>query len=303
MIESFLFHPPRRRGVLIQAVAGSILASLSAFSFLGGLRQTAGVDIVLFFSLSLLFFAPLPLIVYRAYALLRASYRLERDGLRLRWGLRAEDIALPEIEWIHRASDLTARLPSPPLAWPGAYLGAVKVRSLGMVEYMASSRDTLLLIAARGKVYAISPENPDLFLRAFQQVFEMGSLQPISSTSIMPAAFISHIWENRLARLLIVASFLLVLALFAGAGLVIPGRESISIGFYPNGEPLPPVPAGQVLLLPILGSFIFVFDLVAGFFLYRRAETHLAALMIWGCGLFTEVLFLAALIQLSLTPI
>lgn len=300
MVEPNSFRPPRQRGLLFHAGTGIVLSACSAFCFFNGLRQTDGIYIVLFFTLSLLFFAPLPLIIYRAYALVRASYRLERDGLRLRWGLRAEDISLPDIEWIHRASDLSANLPSPPLAWPGAFLGTVKVRSLGVVEYLASSRDTLLLIAGRNKVFAISPENPDLFLRAFQQVFEMGSLQPISSASIMPAAYIAQIWGDRRARLLFIASFSLVLLLFASAGLIIPGRGSISLGFYPNGQPLPSVPPGQAILLPILGAFVFVIDLAAGLFLYRRENTRLVALMIWGCAIFTEGLFLVAIFQLAL---
>jgi len=45
-------------------------------------------------------------------------------GLRLRWGLRAEDIPLPEIEWIRPASDLGFHLPKPFLSMPGALLGA-----------------------------------------------------------------------------------------------------------------------------------------------------------------------------------
>jgi hypothetical protein len=298
MSDFFSFQPPRRRGLLFHAGAIMVLAATSAICFLLGLDQTVGLYIVILLILSLLLFAPLPLILYRGYALLRANYRLERDGLRLRWGLRAEDIPLPDIEWVHRASDLPADLPLPRLVWPGAIRGTVLVRDLGPVEYLASSRDTLLLIATRKRVYAISPEDPDQFLRAFQQAFEMGSLEPISSISVLPVAYLSQIWADRRARYVLLASLLLTLLLFAGAGLVIPGRSLISIGFYPNGQPLPPVPSEQLILLPILGAFCFVTDLAVGLFLYRRENTRLIAFLIWGFAVLTESLFMAAIFQL-----
>jgi len=299
MNDPALFRPPRQRGLLFHTAAGIVLGGACAISFLLGLRATTGVNIVLLFLLSLLLFAPLPLIVYRAYALLRASYRLERDGLRLRWGLRVEDIPLPDVEWIHRSSDLLASLPTPPLSWPGALLGTVKVHGLGSIEYLASTRDTLLLIAARGKIYAISPENPDFFLQTFQQVFEMGSLEPIASASILPAAYAAQIWGDRRARIPIITSFLLTLLLFVGAGLIIPSHETISTGFDPSGLLLPPVPSGQIMLLPLLGAFTFVTDLIIGLFLYRRENYLLVAFLIWGCAVFTEGLYLFAIFQLA----
>ncbi len=186
-------------------------------------------------------------------------------------------------------------------AWHGLapFWESLKSHNLGTVEYLASSRDTLLLIAARQQVYAISPEDPDKFLRAFQHAFEMGSLQPISSTSVLPAAYVSQIWGDRIARYIVLGSFLLTLLLFAGAGLIIPGRESISLGFYPNGQPLPTVSSEQIILLPILGAFIFVIDLATGLYFYRHEETRLIAFLIWGFSVVTEGLFLAAIFQLS----
>lgn len=299
MNDLFAFQPPRRRGLLFHVGAILALAATSAIAFLLGLEQTVGLNIVLLLVLSLVLFAPLPLILYRGYALLRASYRLERDGLRLRWGLRAEDIPLPDIEWVRRASDLPADLPLPGLVWPGAIRGTVNVRDLGPVEYFASSRDTLLLIATHQRIYAISPDDPDRFLRAFQQAFEMGSLEPISSVSVLPVAYLTQIWNDRRARFLILGSLLLTLLLFAAAGLIIPERSSISIGFYPNGQPLPPVPSEQLILLPILGAFSFVIDLAAGLFFYRRETTRLIAFFVWGSALITEGLFMAAIFQLS----
>lgn len=299
MTEAFAFQPPRRQGLLFLGGSILFLASSSAAAFLIGLNQKAGVFFVGLLLLSLVFFAPLPMFLYRAYALLRASYRLERDGLRLRWGLRAEDIPLPEIEWVRKASDLASELPLPGLAWPGALRGTIKVRDLGAVEYMASTRKTLVLVATPQKVYALSPEDPDLFLRSFHRSLEMGSLTPISSVSVLPVAYLTQIWRDRLARWILLGGFLFSVLLFAGVGLVIPGRGAISLGFYPNGQPLPPGPAEQLLLLPILGAFVFLTDLAAGLFFYRREYSRLIAYLVWGSGLVTQSLFLIAVFQLA----
>jgi hypothetical protein len=275
------------------------LAATSALAFLLGLEQKEGASIVMLLLLSLLLFAPLPLILYRGYALIRASYRLERDGLRLYWGLRAEDIPLPDIEWVRLATDLAADLPQPRLSWPGALLGIVHVHDLGAVEYLASTNKTLLLVATSQRIFAISPEDPDEFMQAFQHAFEMGSLAPLSSVSVLPAAYLSKIWSDRPARYILIAALGLTLFLFASAGLIIPGRTLISLGFYPNGQALPPVPAEQLMLLPILGTFIFMVDLVSGLFLYRLENKRRMAFLIWGCAVLTEGLFLTAIIQLA----
>lgn len=302
MTEAAVFRPPRRQGLLLHIGAALALAAASGLLFVFGLDQQAGAYFVLPLMLSLALFAALLLVIYRAYALARASYRLERDGLRLSWGLRAEDIPLPEIEWVRRGSDLAARLPHPRLYWPGALLGTVQTADLGPVEYLASSQETLVLIATARRVYVISPENPAAFIHAFQRTMEMGSLTPISPVSVLPAAYLSRIWGDRLARGVLVAGLALTLLLFAGTSLLIPTRSTISLGFYPDGRPLPGGPAEQLFLLPILGAFIYLIDLAAGLFLYRRDTSRAAAYLLWASQILTAVLFLAAVVLIIRAP-
>ena len=163
-----------------------------------GFPQSTFVVLLL---LTILFYLPIPMAIYRAYALANAAYTLERDGLRLRWGLRAEDIPLPEIEWIRPASDLGFHLPKPFLSMPGALLGARGLSELGTVEFVASEEKTLLLVAASRKIYAISPADPDAFLQSFQRAIELGSLAPLPSYSSQPVAFVARVWRDVSVRL------------------------------------------------------------------------------------------------------
>jgi len=300
MTEAIWFRPPRRRGILFHTTVVLALSTTSALAFLVGLNQQSGTSFVLLMMISLLLFAPLPWVIYRVYALMRASYRLERDGLRLRWGLRAEDIPLPDVEWVRRREDLAVNLPQPPIPWPGALLGTVNTADLGPVEYMAASGQKLVLIATPRRVYAISPEDPDAFLYNFQRTLEMGSLTPLPSASVLPAAYLSQIWTDLLARILLISGLALTLILFAGVSLIIPGRVSTSLGFYSSGAPLPPGPAAQMLLLPILGSFVFVVDLASGLFFYRHKEHRTIAYFVWGSGVVTALLLIIGVLFILL---
>ncbi len=293
-----LFYPPRRKGVIVHVAGVIVFGLLCAASLALGLQQAVGGYFVLLMLLSLIFFAPFSLFLYRGYALLRARYLIERDGLRLRWGLRAEDIPIPDVEWVRPASETGYRLRSPLLSWPGALLGTARARELGVVEYLAAEKDTLLLVATPQRVYAISPADPRAFMRAFREKIELGSIEPISSVSVQPAAYLQQIWQDQLARWLVGLGFGLVLLLFVGVSLAIPGRETISLGFAPDGSPLPAVPAAQLFLLAVLGAFATVIDLLGGLFFYRQPDGQLVAYLLWAMGIFTPLLLLAATIML-----
>jgi hypothetical protein len=87
---------------------------------------------------------------------------------------------------------------------------------------------------------------------------------------------------------------------------VVPGRAQIVIGFQRGGEAVPGV---RLLLLPILSSFFFLVDFLAGLFLYRRGIVQQAAssdsglpkapydflaYLLWGSAALTPLLFMVA---------
>jgi len=288
------FRPTRRAGVIFHAAALILLAAGVAAVLWLAFQQNVGANFVLLLLLAVVLFVPLPLLAYRGYALLTARYSVERDGLRLRWGLRAEDIPLPEIEWVRPASDLAFDLPVPRLSWPGAILGSLNVSDLGPVEFMASDRALLLLLATPTRVYAISPADPVGFVRAFQYATEMGSLSPIESYSARPASYLRSVWDDRLARTMLLLGAALTAALFVLVSLFIPGLDSVSLGFSSSGQLLPPVPAAQLLLLPLLGGFAFLMDTLAGAYFYRYDPWRPVAYLMWASSTLTPALLIAA---------
>jgi hypothetical protein len=280
------FHPPRRSGILIQISLVIALGITGGWFFILATQEASGVDFLLDMLFSLVLFTPLPLFLYRLYALLSAHYILQRDGLIIRWGLRREDIPLQDIEWMRPAKEMGFRLRLPWLRWPGAIIGRRTIPELGLVEFMAADLNHMILIATPEKVFAISPENLSGFMSQFRRINELGSLTPLEAQSVYPTILLGRVWEDPLARLLILAGLgtgLLVLGL---VGITLPGRETIT-WLDPNIT----APAERLLLLPVLNGIIWLGNLVIALFFYRSGGAHkIAAYLLWGTAILVSVL-------------
>lgn len=294
------FLPPRRSGLIFHGILLILLAAGGGFSLWYALQGNEGANIIAWFLVSILLLLPIPFLLYRSYALLQARYMLDRDGLRVRWGLRSEDIAMPDVEWIRPANELGYRLRLPLLRWPGFVLGRRSTEGLGVVEFIASETGSLQLIATPEKVYAVSPTDTRAFLNAFQRAVELGSLAPIHSSSVTPVAFLRRIWEDRLARLLVFFGLVATGTLALITSALVASNPLLSLGYTPEGQPVPPGPSQYVLLLPILGAIAYVMNLLGGMFFYRRSDsTHIIAYMLWGAGVFTPVLLSTAVLLME----
>ena len=292
------FQPPRRPAIFLLIGASVALLAAGGVCLWFAFNQSLGWQMTLLLLGGLALVAPVPLTAYRAYALLNSNYTLERDGLRLRWGLRAEDIPLPEIEWVRPAAELGYALPLPPLAWPGAILGTRSVPELGPVEFMASDAASLLLIATPQKIYAISPADAAGFMRTFRDSIELGSLTPLEAHSTRPVAYLQSVWQDRTARILVLGGLGCALLLFIWVGLMTPGQTSITLGYTPPGQTTEALPPARLLLLPVLAALTWAGDLIVGLFFYRRDDQRPAAYLLWAGSILVPLLLLAASLQI-----
>ena len=297
------YPPPKRAGLLIHTILVLVLLGLSGWGIWDLTFADVGPNFVIFLLDALLALVPVPLFVYRAYALMRADYILDRDSLELRWGLRDEDIPLTDIEWLRPASDLTTPLRLPWLPIPGAVLGLRRHSDLGMVEFLAADARNLLLVATSKRVYAISPTNAAKFAQTFARTVEMGSLTPAEPISIYPSFIFSQAWENMLARFLWLAGLFLNIGLVVWVGLTIPTLNKVTLGFASSGGALSPSPAGQLILLPTESAFLFLAGLFAGLYFYRWETHRILALILWASSVLTSLLFLLAVLFIISTPI
>ena len=173
------------------------------------------------------------------------------------------------------------------------------MEGLGKVEFLASDARDLLLVATPERVFVISPSDQRGFVSAFRRATEMGSLSPMEAYSTQPVVFVRQILADRVVRVLLAVSVFMLIGLLVVVALQLPGRELVSIGFDSRGVPREPVPAQQLLLLPLLGTVVLVADLLAGVVLYHRWNLHLIAYLLWGGSGLTSLLLILAALQIS----
>jgi len=307
-----VFYPEQRNGLLFHAGLILLLAAASLWGLNQATRTQIGPAFLLYLLPALMALALLPLAVYRAFALLRAYYIVERDGIRLHWGLRVEDIPMSEVLWIKGAKEAGMTLPLPWLHLPGAILGLRKLSNGTPVEYLAADRQNLVLIATTERIYAISPARAVAFLEAARRFAELGSPTPIPRRSVYPTFLWMQIWATPPARYLIVAGLFASLVLLVVVSLSVPSRAAISMGFRPDGSPRDLVPSIQLVLLPLVNAFFFLGNLLLGMFFFRRGlqgsqvespspsvlreiqTSRVLAYTLWGTAVLTPLILLVA---------
>lgn len=166
------------------------------------------------------------------------------------------------------------------------------------MEFIASSASNLVIVAAINKTLILSPEDAEDFTQRFQRVIEMGSLSPIAPYTVVPAAFFNQVFKDKLARILIPLNIGLVLLLLVVTSVLIPFRQTISLGYNVDGLPLPPLQSNRLLLLPIIDILFNLVDLIFGFFSFRRNETRVISYFVWAAGIITSLLLFIAVLRL-----
>ena len=297
------FPPARRLGLILHGIIILVLGLGSTWGFLNLTRAEMGPTFVTYLLTGFLAFAPIPFFAYRAYALLRADYYIDRDSLAMLWGLRIEDIPLTDIEWVRPASDLTHPLLLPRFRLPGAILGTRRHPDLGLVEFIASSSRNLILIATSKRIFAISPGNPAGLVQTFARATEMGSLTPTEAKSVYPSFLITQAWESPLARFLWMSGILLNLGLIVWVGILIPSLSQIPFGFDPFGIPSEMAPPTQLILLPLVSTLMFIIGVTAGLYLYRWDRQRPLAFIVWISSALCALFFLLAVLFLVTTPV
>mgnify|MGYP005840082799 CR=1 FL=1 len=268
MRNYLVFEPNRSFGVVFHIFAILLLIGISGWGIWRAVHSSIGPAFLLYLLPASLSIGLIPLLTYRLYSLLGAYYQIERDGMRLRWGLRIEDIPMNNVLWIGSDAELGRKLPLPFLRFPGAVLGVRRTAQNEAVEFLASRSRRLVIIVTQDKIYAISPTPPDIFLENLRSYMELGSLSPVAARSIRPSFLITQIWTLPSARFLILSGLALNLALLVWVSLAIPARPTIVLGIASTGDRLPSV---RLLLIPIISGFFFLVDLFLGLFFYRRA--------------------------------
>lgn len=293
------FPPPRQRGASIHGTLIAALALITATAAWLATNTPIGLRFTAYIVAAGLAFAPLPVLIYRLYALQRGVYRLDRDKLTILWGLRTEQIPISDIEWVRPLAALSAPLPLPAFRLPGSILGYRRAPDLGTVEFLAAETGNLLLVATRQRIFAVSPADPAGFVQDLQNTMEMGSLSPALPESVYPSFVVSDAWQSPLTRFLWLAALFLNIGLLAWVSLLTPSLVAVPMGFLPSGEAGDPVPAAGLILLPVISIFLSALAWVLGLAFFRRPEQRPLSQMLWAGSAVTTILFLIAILFIT----
>lgn len=301
MFDRYLCFPRRRLGFLILLFTTSVLLTGIVLGLWQASQAETASTFLLYTALVAIAAILLPWLGYRLYGLQNASYEITRNGIRLRWGWRLEDIPAHHVEWVGYAQKFGRALPPPILALPGAVLGERRLPDGRSIEYLADQFRNLVLIVTPQRIYAISPAHPGDFVLSYQRLTEYGSLTPLQAQSIKPNFWLAPFQADRPARWLLIGNIFLALTLFALVTWATLSREQISLRFTPAGQPLDEVPIVRLYLLPVLNLLFVLCDDTLGAFFYRRQEWRALSYLLWGSALATTTLFLGAIVLILRT--
>ncbi len=293
-----MFYPERGSGLVLLVGLALALAGVGGYGLWRAAGAQAGLAFFVYLFPAFITMGLTPLLVYRAYSLWSASYVLQRDGIKLHWGLRSIDIPMNAVIWIKGQSELGNSFPMPWLPFPGAVLGTRQMKDGGVIEYLAARPFHMLFIATADRIYGISPKSNQAFLAAYHDFTELGSITPLLARSIYPNVLFARIWDDRWGRWLIMPGGIFVLLLFVMVGLALPMRSQVALRLSGTGLAQEYMPTIRLLLLPVLNAFFFVADLVLGIFFYRQAETQPLTYLCWFASIFTSLLFAGAMIAI-----
>lgn len=291
-----LFSPPRLRGLIFNL--GLILVlSLLAIALLVIASQTSlGPGFLGYLLGALAIASPIPVLANRAFAILRSHYEIQRDGIRLKWGYREVHLPITDVTYVELVEDLLFPLEFPPRQWPGAITGTNQQDQLGWVEFLASEKNDLVMVGTRERVFVISPKDAKGFVRTYRIVTELGSLSPIAAYSATPSFLLIDIWRNPVLRFLLVLTVILSLGLFGLVAWAVPTMTEVSLGFNTLAEPLPPVSAGQLFLLPVLNLMLIISSYLLSLLYFRQQKNHHMVTVLWGSNSLTALFFLIAVL-------
>ncbi len=296
MDERVTFYPPRQIGTIVHLLLLAAAAAAGGWGIWGVSNAEVTVELLPFIALIILFLIAFPSLIYSLYSLHRSAYMLSRGGIKLDWGWRSEMLPIESIKWIYRVDDLETPPQLPLIRWPGAVTGIRRFQRGPEVEFMASKARELIIIAAGDRYYAISPLNANEFLTAYQQWTEMGAIISLKAETVRPALIMNEIIANRPILTILISGAVLNITLLIWTLMVIPTRETVSLGFTPAGIPHPGLDSVRLVLFPIINTTAYLTNLVLGLFLFRNRENRYLASILWGGSLAVAILFHIALL-------
>ena len=304
-----IFLPPKFKGLVFGLSGIGLILALDIFLALL-VRRTQSAFLI-FMSVCLMIATGLLLawLAYRCYGLARARYILSRNALVVDWGTRRDVIPLEWVGEVRAGADFEGEELHPlrprSLNWPGCVVGRGEVTSLGVVDFLATTEKSGLVLVQCPDVWlAISPEEPQAFLSALAEMRAAGPEEKIEPESVSFSFEQWAVWRDRLALILIGAGGISVLLLFSYLTLFLsklPPR--VTLHFNTQGLPDRSGSPARLFILPVAAAAAWVVNSLGGLWLHRTENERTGAYLLFGATLVAQILVWVAIIGLTAYPV
>jgi hypothetical protein len=293
-----LIVPPRRLGALVGGLLALVTLLLDAFWVWQVINWPITFLTFVQSLLVLLSLLWLGLLGYWLYGLFTLRYHLDRNRLFIRWGVTWQTVPLPEIEQVEIGPRLASPLRYRGAWWPGYWAGHGETVDVGLTLFYATTPTTRqVLLVTPTLAYAISPPDPEAFVREFERRRSMGPTQWVEQSSHQSAFTRWAFWSDRAAQGLLALAGLTATALFGRLCWRYPSLpERLALHLDARGQIDRIGQRSELFALPVIGLLVLAVNLILGFLLYRRERV--GAYLIWGSVAAVHVLLWLALGQL-----
>ena len=269
-------------GLLLRFLIGDSIREqqISVATFLMGLAVLSSIPVLL-------------LAIYHTLGLVTLRYRLDRNGVFVRWFGSEQIIPIRDIQRVVPGEELgSVVVRRRGLRWPGHERGTGQIPGIGRTRFLASQPVTgQLLLVTPGSAFGISPQDPDGFVKALQARQELGPNRLLEREMHHAPWFTWPVWTDSTAWLLLGAAAIINLGLFGYLATRFPGLDfQLPMHFNPLGQPDRIEPKIQLFALPMIGLIILVANATLGLILYFRRE-RAGSYLLWGAAAAVQALF------------
>jgi hypothetical protein len=239
------------------------------------------------------------LAVYHTVSLVTLQYRLDRNGVFVRWFGSEQIIPIRDIQRIipgGELGDVVVRRRG--LRWPGHERGMGQVPGIGRTRFLASQPLTgQLLLVTPGSAFGISPRDPDGFVKAFEARQSLGPNRLLEREMRHAPWLTWPLWTDSTAWTLLGAAAVINLGLFAYLAASFPGLDfQLPLHFNRLGQADRIGTKMELFALPIIGLIILGTNLPLGLILYRRERA--GSYLLWGAAAAVQALFWLAAVSI-----
>lgn len=292
MLESY---PPQSPGRIIGLALTAILILLDVGLLLLLVLVPLGIFTVL---LGLLVLGSLPfigMVIYVTVGISRTRYRVESGMLIIEWGRFVQAIPMQEIAEIVPSEEIKEITEFRGIRWPGCMIGqgvseTTDDRQLPSMYYATRTLEEQVLIVTDSMSYGLSPADPFAFTASLRALLDT-DLGEEEATGYSDMDILGwSIWPDRKALILLGASILLNLSLFAFLSLVFVSLpEEVPLHFSRIGDVDRAGPPTGLFVLPLIGLVSWISAAIVGWFFYYIRHEKPIAYIVWGITVVIEI--------------